>query len=526
MDINMFSKEVLSRNFETFRPDNFNNEQSYLNTALLAFEYILQDHQQLTVKFKDYSTEAYKDLNRYNKRSNSLSLFLKLMLDTYISSTDNPVERHLLTGISETLANLYLFPSSVSNETITQLTTNIIQWLENYTPPNLSADSNKQQLCKAIFLTIICLQFKCQRLKKVELYFFKPSQDNLLKLAQILEIINGKIGPENNQSDEFLNLYFQQFDGLEGDTIQVLQQISSESTGFKTRLNRFLEAQSQLTNLQNLLAALNHNQTLRRPLYCHQLIENNPESTATLSLLISPNENDELNSCYEKTKQRSYANSAKQYASSIFSYSNSIFRNNAPQIILDSVNYYAETPDSKAKRLLKAHCKKAIETLQTELSQETNHLFKDLKPQRIEELKTVNESTLLLATKYQKMYNEIQEFKQTHLEINKYIETKDTLFGHVIDFIKRFVNLFSQTSLSEKIGILKTQQTELKAVIQSFEQDMGRNRLIANLPSLEASTTQNTSFQNLQNKISLFRETDAYSEYSRNMLTSLGNNSL
>ena len=513
----MFTKEQLSEEFKKFRAYTHVEENKFLETALLGFDYLGLEHQQLKRTFENLNTPDYSDLNRHGKRDISLPLMLKLMLDIHISSSDNFEEKNLLRGISETLAQIYINPlHNLNNVTIDQLTTNIIQWLESYSPSNLSSDLVKKQLCQAIFLTITCLMFKCQSLNFLERGVFSPTQDNLSKLSRILEIINQKNMRLNDTDDGFLNNYFRQFNSLSNDTMQALEQISTLSSSFQTQLNRFFEVKSQLEKIQSLSAALNRNQNLYRPLYCHELMENHPELTATLSSLISSDEYDELTSCCEKTKQNSYTNSTKQYASSIFSFSNAMYRNFSPQIVQETLNYYLETHDSRAKKLLKQYCEKAIETLQTELNQEINNPFKELDAADIEQLKTVNESTLHWATRYQTMYREIQDFKQTHLDIKEYIQQKDSLFEHVIDFIKRFVTLFSQPSLSKKIHMLKTQQTELDAVIQSFENEMERNPMMSRLPSLQVGTAQTTNFQNLQTKISLFKESDTFREYSQN----------
>ncbi len=516
----MFSRERLNQEFVEFRQHLGTTEHHYLETALQAFDYLQIPYQHLVSRFNDFNSLDYIALNQQGVRDISLPLMLKLMLDIYTNDCADVGEKTLLSEISHILSQLYINPlSNLNNQTINQLSSKILQWLNHYTPNALSEDADKQKLCQAIFLSITCLRCKLQSLNWTEKTFFSISSNTLAKLSNILSTIN-----EKNQNPALYNesqipsshAYFQQFQSLNQNTESALSQISNICSSFETKLDSITKAKSELTDIQELLVTIHTNQSLTRPLYFHELMQQHPTLCESLYAHISTEQQKELKDYCQKTQEKSYSNYVKKYASSIFSWSNAIYRNVAPQRVQDTLNYYLETNDSKAKSLLKQHCEQAIKSIQSKLNEDGFQEFSQLDASEIEQLRSINQTTSELSNKYQRIYQHAQQLKQTSLDISGYIQHKDSFFEHVMDFIKRFVTLFSEPSLATKINLLRSQQKEINGLVQSFEQEMNGHSVLSTLQPTEIATAHNTSYQHLQSQVNLFRQSAPYLEYQPN----------
>lgn len=519
----MFSTERLRQEFLNYRQNLSGQESAYIEAALQAFDHVQLPHQQLVSRFNDLTSTHYIALNQGGVRDLSVPLMLKLILDIYINESNDQNdqdEKILLSEISFILSQVYTDTlNSLNNQTINRLGLKIIQWLNHYTPNNLSDDAEKQHLCQAIFLAITCLRFKLQSLTWVEQGIFSITQETVENLSRIESSINEKNQPslmhDLTQSPSF-HAYFQQFGSLDENTESALSQISNICSSFETKLDSITKSQSELNDIQELLVEIHTNQSLTRPLYFHELMQQHPALFDSLYAHLPAPKKDELQEYCQKTQENSYSNYAKKSASSIFSWSNKIYRNIAPQRVQDTLNYYLGTNDSEAKSLLKQYCEQAIKSIQSKLNEDGFQEFSHLDASEIEQLRSINETTAELSNKYQRIYQDAQQWKQTSLDISGYIQHKDSFFKHVKDFIKRFVTLFSEPSLATKINLLRLQQREINGLVQSFEQEINGHSVLSTLQPTEILTAHRTSYQHLQSQVNLFRQSASYLEYQPN----------
>jgi hypothetical protein len=516
----MFSTERLRQEFLNYRQNFSGQESAYIETALQAFDHVQLPYQQLVSRFNDLNANDYIALNQREVRDLSVPLMLKLMLDVYINASNVEDEKTLLSEISFILSQVYTNPlHSLNNQTINELGSKILHWLNHYTPNNLSDDAEKQQLCQANFLVITCLRFKLQSLTWVEQGIFLINPETIGNLSRIESIINEKNQPSlmhDLTQNPSSHAYFQQFQSLNQDTESALTEISNICSAFKTKLDSITKAQSELSDIQELLAAIHTNQALTCPLYFHELMKKHPTLCESLYAHISTEQQEELKDYCQKTQENSYSNYVKNFASIIFSWSNVIYRNIAPQVVQDTLNYYLETNDSKAKSLLKEYGEQAIKKIQLTFNEESIQEFSRLNASEIEQLRTLNQTTLELSSKYQRIYQHAQQWKQTSLDISVYIQHKDSFFEHVIDFIKQFLTLFSKPSLAEKINLLREQQREIDSVVQLFKQEINGHSVLSTLQPTEILTAHKTHYQHLQSQVSLFRTSLPYLECQPN----------
>ena len=130
-------------------------EQNYLNTALLVFDYLSSVTQVETIstEFSGVQSAQYKLFNQYKTRPMGVLLFCRLEVEDALEQlvgVENP-ERQLLSELNTVLAAVYEHPQTNASQNLNDLINKTMQLLD-LDPELLTNRSQSRNLCFILYI--------------------------------------------------------------------------------------------------------------------------------------------------------------------------------------------------------------------------------------------------------------------------------------------------------------------------------------------------------------------------------------